>query len=57
MKRVTTKLKEFRDYIIIAMTESEGWIDCKELQGLHEKIKREKKCLHLKLYNPKPSKK
>lgn len=43
MKGAATTLKEFRDYIIIAMTESEGWVDCRELQDLYEKIKRKKK--------------
>ncbi len=43
VKGATKSIKEFKDYIIIAMTESEGWVDCRELEGLYDKIKTEKK--------------
>jgi hypothetical protein len=39
VKGATKSLDEFRDYIIIAMTESQGWKDNNELKRLYLQIK------------------
>jgi hypothetical protein len=40
IKGDTMSLDEFRNYIIIAMTESKGWSESTELKTLYENIKR-----------------
>lgn len=39
IKGETTSLDELKNFIIIAMTECEGWTDSKELKTLYDKLK------------------